>query len=120
VCPTAVLFGKELAKYGFGNSHPWSNDRIYAFWSKLQDEGLSNIVVEEPELANEQDVLSFHDRKYFELVKIASKHGSNLPLDRGDTPAFKGVLEATLYVVGSTLAALDMVVAGKLITHSIQ
>jgi len=113
VCQTAVFFGKELAKYGFGNSHPWGNDRIYAFWSKLQDKDLGNIIVEEPELASEQAVLSFHDRKYVELVKIASKHGSNVPLDRGDTPAFKGVFEATLYVVGSTLAALDMVMAGK-------
>jgi acetoin utilization protein AcuC len=112
MCQTAVFFGDALARYGFGGSHPWGTDRVYAFWSKLQSEDVGNIVVEEPELAGEQAALSFHDGEYVELVKGASKHGG-VPLDRGDTPAFKGVFEASLYVVGSTLAALDMVMAGK-------
>jgi acetoin utilization protein AcuC len=112
MCQTAVFFGDSLARYGFGGSHPWGTDRIYAFWSKLQSENVSNIVMKEPELAGEQAALSFHDREYVELGRAASKHGG-VPLDRGDTPAFKGVFEASLYVVGSTLAALHMVMAGK-------
>jgi len=112
MCQTAVFFGDALARYGFGSSHPWGSDRLYAFWSKLQNENINNVVVEEPELAGEQAALSFHDKEYVELVRAASKHGG-VPLDRGDTPAFKGVFEASLYVVGSTLAALDMVVAGR-------
>jgi acetoin utilization protein AcuC len=43
---------------------------------------------------------------------VASKQGGVL-LDRGDTPAFKGAFEVSLYVVGSTLAALDVVMAGR-------
>jgi acetoin utilization protein AcuC len=112
MCQTAVFFGDALARYGFGSSHPWGTDRIYAFWSNLQGESVGNITVEEPELASKQAALSFHEREYVELVRTASKHGG-VPLDRGDTPAFKGVFEASLYVVGSTLAALDMVMAGK-------
>jgi acetoin utilization protein AcuC len=112
MCETEVFFGEELAKYGFGSSHPWGNDRIYAFWDKLQSEKIANVIVQEPVLGNEQDVLAFHDKEYVEFVKVASRHGG-VPLDRGDTPAFRGVFEATLYVTGSTLAALDMVMAGK-------
>jgi acetoin utilization protein AcuC len=113
MCQTAVFFGDSLARYGFGGSHPWGSDRIYAFWSKLQSENVSNtVVVEEPELADEQAALSFHDRDYVKLVRAASKYGG-VPLDKGDTPAFKGIFEASLYVVGSTLAALDMVMAGR-------
>ena len=112
MCETAVFFGEGLAKYGFGSSHPWGNDRIYAFWDKLQSEKIANVMVQEPVLGNEQDVLAFHDKEYVEFVKVASRHGG-VPLDRGDTPAFKGVFEAALYVTGSTLAALDMVMAGK-------
>lgn len=112
MCKTAVFFGEGLAKYGFGSSHPWGNDRIYAFWEKLQSESIANIIMQEPALGNEDDVLAFHDRDYVEFVKMASKHGG-VPLDRGDTPAFKGVFEATLYVTGSTLAALDLVMEGK-------
>jgi acetoin utilization protein AcuC len=112
MCETAVFFGEELARYGFGSSHPWGTDRIYAFWAKLQSEKVANIVVQEPVLGSEQDVLAFHDSEYVDFVKIASKHGG-VPLDRGDTPAFRGVFEATLYVIGSTLAALSMVMEGK-------
>lgn len=112
MCQTAVFFGDALAKYGFGSSHPWGNDRIYSFWSKLQSESLANIIVEEPVLGAEQDLLAFHDKEYVEFVKVASKRGG-VPLDRGDTPAFKGVFEAALHVVGSTLAALDIVMSGR-------
>lgn len=112
MCQTAVFYGEELARYGFGGSHPLGTERLGAFWSRLQSENIANIVVEEPALGSEDDALSFHDKEYVDLVRVASKHGGVL-LDRGDTPAFKGVFEASLYVVGSTLAALDCVVAGR-------
>lgn len=112
MCQTAVFYGEALSRYGFGGSHPLGTDRLGAFWSKLQNENLTNVVVEEPVLGTDQDALSFHDREYVKLVKAASKHGGVL-LDTGDTPAFKGVFEASLYVIGSTLAALDMVMAGR-------
>ena len=113
VCNTAVFYGDELARYGFGGSHPWSTERIHAFWRRLCSDRIDNMVVEEPEIATEETVLSFHDRQYVEMVKMASRQCRSIPLDRGDTPSFRGVFEATLYVVGSTLAALDMVMAGR-------
>ncbi|MDQ3847924.1 MAG: acetoin utilization protein AcuC [Thermoproteota archaeon] len=112
MCKTAVFYGEALAKYGFGGSHPFGTDRLDAFWKKLQTESIGNIAPEEPVMASYQDLVLFHDSSYIELVKVASKHGG-VSLDRGDTPAFKGAFEASLYVVGSTLAALDMVVEGK-------
>jgi len=111
MCQTAVFHGEALARYGFGGSHPLGNDRLGAFWSRLQGENIANVIVEEPALANEEDALSFHEKEYVDLVRASSRHGGVL-LDRGDTPAFKGVFEASLYVVGSTLAALDCVMAG--------
>ena len=111
MCQTAVFYGKALEKYGFGGSHPLGTDRLGAFWRKLQDEHIGNVVVEDPALGSDRDALSFHDKEYVDLVKVSSKHGDVL-LDSGDTPAFKGVFEASLYVVGSTLAALDFVIAG--------
>jgi acetoin utilization protein AcuC len=112
LCKTAVFYGEALAKYGFGGSHPFGTDRLDAFWKKLQTESIGGIAVEEPVMASYQDVALFHDSSYIELVKVASKHGG-VVLDRGDTPAFKGSFDASLYVVGSTMAALDMVVEGK-------
>ena len=112
MCHTAVFYGEALAKYGFGVSHPFGTDRLDAFWSRLQSESIDNVVVEMPVMAATQAALSFHDTEYIQLVKAASKRGDVL-LDSGDTPAFKGAFEASLCVVGSTLAALDMVVTGR-------
>ncbi len=112
MCETAVFYGEALARYGFGSSHPFGTDRLAAFWSKLQSENIPNVVVEDPTLGDDHDVLRFHDKEYVELVRAASKHGG-VRLDMGDTPAFKGVFEAALYVVGSTLEALDIVMACK-------
>ncbi len=110
MCYTAVIFGEALAKYGFGGSHPLGCDRIYAFWSKIQNENLdksTQVVIKEPSFAEEETILSFHNKEYVDLVKKASRYGTGF-LDTGDTPAFKGVFEASSYVVGSTVNALDL------------
>jgi acetoin utilization protein AcuC len=111
MCKTVVFFGEELARYGFGESHPFNSNRIHAFWSKSKSLGLLNsdqIQIEAPTQAYEEALLTFHDKDYVTLVKQASVRGSGL-LDFGDTPAFKGVFEASSFVVGTTLKALDLV-----------
>lgn len=111
MCSTVVFFGEELAKYGFGKSHPFNSDRIYAFWSKFTALNLdksTQIRIEKPVTVKEETLLEFHDKDYVEFIKKASKHGTGL-LDLGDTPAFKGVFEASSYIVGTSLKALDLV-----------
>ena len=115
MCLTAILFGEELSKYGFGRSHPWNNERIYNFWSKFQQVGLDTsheILIEEPELALEESITSFHDKDYVDFVKKSGKNGNGY-LDMGDTPSFRGAFEASSYVVGSTLKAIDIVIRKK-------
>jgi acetoin utilization protein AcuC len=109
------MYGDPLALYGFGGAHPFGSDRLHAFWSRFQREGLDkakDIVVEEPVMVDEELLLCFHSKTYVEFVKKASVAGKGF-LDYGDTPAFKGVFEAASYVVGSTLRALEMVMKGK-------
>jgi len=111
------MYGDALAKYGFGGSHPLGSDRLHAFWSKFQSEGLDkaqNIMIEEPVMAEEDTLLNFHSKTYVDFVKKVSAVGEGF-LDYGDTPAFKGVFEATSYVVGSTLKGLDMVMKKKVV-----
>jgi acetoin utilization protein AcuC len=115
MCETALFFGQELAKYGFGESHPFNSNRIYAFWSKVNALNLdksNQIQIETPELADEEILILFHDKDYVNLVKKASIYGTGL-LDLGDTPAFKGVFEASSYIVGTSLKALDLVMQKK-------
>ena len=102
----AVFYGKEL-RYGFDN-HPFGKDRLDAFWQYFTNNGYDKMVrVEEPVMASDELILLFHDKSYLEYVKKASSLGYGY-LDYGDTPAYKGVYEASCYVVGSTLKALDL------------
>jgi acetoin utilization protein AcuC len=112
MCNTAVVIGKELSNYSFGEKHPLNSKRLDAFWSKLtlsdaiRSGGLKLL---SPALADERTVSSFHENDYINFVKKSSVTGSGY-LDSGDTPSFKGVFDASLYAVGSTLLALDTVI----------
>ena len=37
---TCVYIGDELARYGFGQGHPFGPDRLDAFWKQAQASGL--------------------------------------------------------------------------------
>src|SRR5213594_5068285 len=112
MCDTAVIIGKELSTYSFGEKHPHNSGRLDAFWSKIRQSDTmnsSNMKLVPPVLADEIAVSSFHDKGYINFVKNSSITGLGY-LDLGDTPSFKGVFNASLYVVGSTLLALDIVI----------
>jgi acetoin utilization protein AcuC len=108
---TSVLFGDKLSKYGFGTSHPLNNNRLVAFWNKFKELVPDRSLVEvlEPTTASEEEILSFHDKPYVDLVKRYSQLGSGY-LDAGDTPVYSGVFEAAATVVGSSLKALEAVI----------
>ena len=112
MCNSAVVIGKELSNYSFGEKHPLNSKRLEAFWSKLTlSEAMrsGSLKLLSPALTDERTVSSFHENDYINFVKKSSVTGSGY-LDSGDTPSFKGVFDASLYVVGSTLLALDTVI----------
>lgn len=112
MCYTATIIGKELSNYSFGEKHPLNSGRLGAFWSKIgQSKAIDtgNLKLLSPALADEGTISSFHDKDYINFVKESSITGMGY-LDSGDTPSFKGVFEASLYVVGSTLLAIDTVI----------
>ena len=112
MCNTGVILGKELSRYSFGEKHPLNSGRLDAFWSQIsQSETIDsgNLKLLSPALADETTISSFHDKNYINFVKESSKTGLGY-LDSGDTPSFKGVFEAAMYVVGSTLLAIDTVI----------
>ena len=112
MCNTAIIIGKELSSYSFGEKHPFNSGRLDAFWSKFSqsetiDSGSLKLLC--PASADEIAISFFHDKDYISFVKDSSITGRGY-LDSGDTPSFKGVFEASLYVVGSTLLAIDTVI----------
>jgi acetoin utilization protein AcuC len=111
---SAVLLvaGEQIARYGFGDGHPFGPDRHEVFMRELHDAGLDGRVKRaSPRLATREELEYFHTPEYVELVRERSISGHGY-LDAGDTPAWKGIFEAASYVVGATLNAVAAVMSG--------
>jgi acetoin utilization protein AcuC len=102
----------ELASYGFGSDHPFGPDRHDAFHDALALASLADgIAYALPREGSIDELALFHTPEYIDLVSRLSEQGKGF-LDDGDTPAVPGIFNAALVVVGTTLAAVDAVIAG--------
>ncbi|MGV6826611.1 MAG: acetoin utilization protein AcuC [bacterium] len=102
------MLDDRLAAYHFGEDHPFGPDRYWAFKREFEHRGFSDDVrVANGRIASEQELLLFHTPSCIERVRTASAQGNGY-LDQGDTPARKGIFEAALQVVGTTLQAVDL------------
>jgi acetoin utilization protein AcuC len=111
-CRVGVFEGKELLLYSFPPPHPFTSERVQRFWEDLARKDLP-IKRLQPQKAEKEVIGLFHTEEHMRYVELASKLGYGA-LDQGDTPAYKGVFEATQYAVGSTVSAVEKVMAGEL------
>jgi acetoin utilization protein AcuC len=108
-----LVSGDEIARYGFGEGHPFGPDRHEAFMRELHRCGMDGRVLRaSPRPATREELEWFHSPAYLDLVRERSATGHGY-LDAGDTPAFRGVYEVASYVVGGTLTAVEAVMSGK-------
>lgn len=108
-----VYKGDALANYGFGDEHPFGVDRHDAFQSELADAGLGTAIqYAAPRRASVDELALFHTPEYIDLVSKRSQDGIGF-LDDGDTPAYPGIFDTASDVVGTTLAAVDAIMAGE-------
>jgi acetoin utilization protein AcuC len=106
---TCLVAGEKIARYGFGEGHPFGPDRHDVFIRELREENLdSALLLLEPRTATREELESFHTPAYVSLVADRSLHGQGY-LDAGDTPAFRGVFEAASNVVGAALVATEAI-----------
>jgi acetoin utilization protein AcuC len=108
----ALVAADALSRYGFPNGHPFGPDRQEAFLRELrQSSAYGNLQLLAPRVAERDELELFHDPAYVDLVIERSLDGRGY-LDAGDTPAFRGVFEATSLVVGGTLLAAETLMRG--------
>lgn len=106
------MVGERLARYGFGEGHPFGPDRHGAFLREFEQRGLDQHIRRlEPRDASLGELQLFHDPDYVRFVLEQSQSGGG-SLDGGDTPSFRGVFEAASCVVGSSLAATEWILGG--------
>jgi acetoin utilization protein AcuC len=110
---TVLVHGDDIARYGFGEGHPFGPDRHEVFMREAQAEGLVDQVISlAPRIATQQELEYFHTPAFVALVRERSASGQGY-LDAGDTPAWKGVFEAASSVVGATLVATEALMSGS-------
>jgi len=109
-CRVGVLEGSELLAYSFPPPHPLNAARAEAFWKELDESKVEKKLLV-PRMASAETIELFHLKEHVRFVQKASEYGRGT-LDMGDTPAYKGVYEASQYMVGSTLEAVEKVMAG--------
>ena len=106
------MLGERLARYGFGDGHPFGADRHGAFAREFEQRGLAQRVqLLEPRDALLAELELFHTPEHVRFVIERSQNGGGW-LDGGDTPAFRGVFEAAACVVGASLTATDWIMRG--------
>jgi acetoin utilization protein AcuC len=112
--PSVLLVASDgPVRYGFGNGHPFGTDRQEAFMRELRrSRCYGQLRLLEPRMADRDEIESFHRREYVDLVVQRSLDGRGY-LDVGDTPAFKGVFEASSLVVGGTLLAVEEIMGAR-------
>lgn len=111
--PVLVYKGEEIARYGFGDPHPFGTDRHDVFHSELAASAAAgNVSFAAPRRAEVTDLELFHTPDYVEFVSERSREGGGF-LDDGDTPALAGIYDAARDVVGTVLAAVDEIMQGR-------
>ncbi len=118
---TAFLYSDKLAKFDYGPSHPLKTIRLQMTYELINAYGLLSV----PEArfvealpASEEDVLSFHDKDYVEILKasnrgIAPPGASRFGLGPGDNPVFAGLFDWSMLVTGASLQAAALVDSGE-------
>ncbi len=108
-----VYIGEDIAKYGYGDGHPFGPDRHDAFWNEALRRGLDrDVTLFSPVRCPTEKLSDFHSESYLEVLREGSRTGLGY-LDYGDTPAVKGILEAVRAIVGSDLDAIDRMMRGE-------
>lgn len=110
----ALVYSPSLAAYRFGFGHPFTPDRHLLAVELMRAWGLLEVVaVVEPPSADDADIALVHDAALIEAVRAAGvapeRADSRYGIGPGDTPAFLGMHEATLAVVGATIATVEAV-----------
>ncbi|MGE6259376.1 acetoin utilization protein AcuC [Heyndrickxia sporothermodurans] len=116
----AFVYSNELLSYRFSKEHPFNQFRLTLTLDLLKELGaIHNEDIIPPRIASDEELHLIHDPSYVAAVKKASQ--GNLPADIAenyglgteDTPIFPGMHEASAFLVGGTLTAVDSVMTGK-------
>ncbi len=118
VAPPLLVYGPRSTTYDFGPAHPLTPRRFGTGISLL--EALGAVPGLDPEPATDEELGWIHDAAYVETVRTCSRDGSpaaRAGIGPGDTPAFRGIHEASAAVSGGSLRGMEAILGGE-VTHA--
>jgi len=110
---TAFLYHQDYLGYNFGPGHPLKPKRYKDTFELLQKLGIFDEKAKhyKPGHASEEDLMLVHSQEYIRSVKRKCERGTEY-LDYGDTPARRGVYEASCAKVGGSILGADLIMRG--------
>ncbi|TRM85248.1 acetoin utilization protein AcuC [Sulfolobus sp. F3] len=110
---TAFVWSDDYYKYSFPDDHPFKSLRESMAKRYLEDRGAFHYIdIVSPQLVSDDILQIVHSREYIEFVRKKSLEGIGY-LDEGDTPAFKGIYEASLVRISGSVTALNLLLNGE-------
>jgi len=112
---------RQLARFDFGEAHPFKVYRLGLFFDLCSQYGLidrSDVKVVPLREASEAEALSFHTKGYLEALRLASS-GMWVPnqfahgLGTTDNPIFPDVYEWAMLIAGGSIDAADALLSGS-------
>ena len=108
-----MIAGERLARYGFGDGHPFGPDRHAAFSRSSPRAGSTSACASWKRAPPRARNCNLFTRRSISTWWPSVRAPARVILDAGDTPALRGVYEAAADVVGATLLAAEQIMAGK-------
>ncbi|WP_017756143.1 acetoin utilization protein AcuC [Calidifontibacillus oryziterrae] len=114
------VFSEEFQSYKFNDDHPFNQRRVQLTTDLLKMSGaLNDDDIIPPRMATDEEIALIHDSSYIEAVKkagqgeLSEEVAQNYGLGTEDVPVFANMHEASAFLVGGTLTAVDLVMEGK-------
>ncbi|GAA0332888.1 acetoin utilization protein AcuC [Bacillus carboniphilus] len=113
------IFSDDLLQYAFGNNHPFNQFRLTLTIDLLKEiQALDTADIRKPRKATDEEIAYIHTPSYIEAVKLASigqleaSRAEEFGLGTDDTPMFPNMHDASAFIVGGALSAVDAVMSG--------
>ncbi|AGK55229.1 acetoin utilization protein AcuC [Bacillus sp. 1NLA3E] len=117
---SVFVFSQDLLKYKFNSHHPFNQIRLKVTLDLIEKLGAINEKdMVPPRMASDEELLLIHDPNYVNAVKLAGieklseSMAENYGIGTEDTPIFPNMHEASAFLVGGTLTAVDYVMTGQ-------
>lgn len=115
------FYHPRMLRYSFGPKHPLNPERLRRT-IELLESCAPELIISDPGLATDDDLLRVHSRRYIDTVQrqsVTPKTEFEYGFSSGDNPSFTGMDEASRAYTAGTIRAAEVVITGAPLAFSI-